>query len=282
MVKHPLDWSIETFFEQSYATLHSGANPYPWQSALFGRLFADDWPPVVTAPTGAGKTSLITIWLLALAAQAKLSRITIPRRLVWVVNRRVVVDQATDEAERLRERLTSSPQCSELREALQPIVLPSTGNDLLAVSTLRGERADNRDWVRDPSRPALIIGTVDMVGSRLLFSGYGDSRKVRAHHAADRAGRTHHRHAGSRFREHLQHRSGDAAQEVENEESRPRHGVFDIVSEQPEEPHVAQQMHPGPVHEHRREDVQILRSRVDDAGQSSAHRERRAGAQGLC
>jgi len=41
----------------------------------------------------------------------------------------------------------------------------------LAVSTLRGQFADNRQWADSPSQPAIIIGTVDMIGSRLLFSG---------------------------------------------------------------------------------------------------------------
>lgn len=54
---------------------------------------------------------------------------------------------------------------------------------MLAVSTLRGEREDNRVWSRDPSRPAIIVGTIDMIGSRLLFSGYGDGRSRRALHA---------------------------------------------------------------------------------------------------
>ena len=31
----------------------------------------------------------------------------------------------------------------------------------------------------DPSRPAIIIGTVDLIGSRLLFSGYRPSYKLR-------------------------------------------------------------------------------------------------------
>src|SRR5262249_46370509 len=35
----------------------------------------------------------------------------------------------------------------------------------------------------DPSRPAVIAGTVDMIGSRLLFSGYGVGFKLKPLHA---------------------------------------------------------------------------------------------------
>lgn len=43
--------------------------------------------------------------------------------------------------------------------------------------------ADNGEWKQNPARAAIIIGTVDMIGSKLLFSGYGDGRYGRAHHA---------------------------------------------------------------------------------------------------
>src|SRR5690606_25039551 len=61
--------------------------------------------------------------------------------------------------------------------------LSATKESPLTISTLRGERADNAEWRRDPSRPAVIIGTVDMIGSRLLFSGYGCGFKTRPLHA---------------------------------------------------------------------------------------------------
>src|SRR5204863_2438654 len=53
----------------------------------------------------------------------------------------------------------------------------------LAISTLRGQFANNREWSADPSRPAVIVGTVDMIGSRLLFSGYGIGFKAKPLHA---------------------------------------------------------------------------------------------------
>src|ERR1035437_2547088 len=87
------------FFRKYFPRLAHRNRPYFWQTALFERLINDDWPGSVALPTGAGKTSILQVWLLALAwsSLAELA-VKIPRRLIWVVNRRVVVDQATDEA----------------------------------------------------------------------------------------------------------------------------------------------------------------------------------------
>lgn len=140
-----------------------GPPPLTWQTRLFSRLCANDVPKTCELPTGMGKTSVIHLWTLALRKQIDEGMPRLPMRLVYVVDRRTVVDQATTAAERIRRNL------------------PEIGleEQWLSVSTLRGQFADNRDWTADPSRPAIIIGTVDMIGSRLLFSGYRSSFKLR-------------------------------------------------------------------------------------------------------
>jgi CRISPR-associated endonuclease/helicase Cas3 len=116
---------------------------------------------------------MIALWLIARANGAPL-----PRRLVYVVDRRAVVDQATEVAEKLRKALEENGSAAALRAGLG---LSDKAN--LAISTLRGQFADNREWQADPAAPAIIIGTVDMIGSRLLFEGYGVSRGMRPFHA---------------------------------------------------------------------------------------------------
>ena len=144
-------------FEEKFETL-TGFLPFEWQTRLYHDYFAKGQiPSALDIPTGLGKTSVMTIWYLALKAGA-----AVPRRLVYVVDRRAVVDQATTEADKIQEKSNDS----ELR-----------------VSTLRGQHVDNREWLADPAAPAIVVGTVDMIGSRLLFSGYGVSRKMRPYHA---------------------------------------------------------------------------------------------------
>ena len=175
------------FFRRHFPQLSgipSGA--YHWQEELFGQFVKGIQPMMhVCLPTGMGKTSVMHAWLLALAWEAVHcpQKRCVATRLVWVVDRRVVVDQATTEAERIVHRIENAPD-DELRKALQNLSVARDLTSGLAVSTLRGEFADNRKWSRDPLRPAIIVGTVDMIGSRLLFSGYGDTRRRRALHAA--------------------------------------------------------------------------------------------------
>jgi len=156
----------EREFKKHFEVL-TGNKPFPWQIELFMRFIADreeSIPCMANLPTGLGKTSVIAVWLLALAKRPK----RMPRRLVYVVNRRTVVDQTTREAENLKTAVENGKL---------------SGIDRLAISTLRGQFADNQEWSADPSRPAVICGTVDMIGSRLLFGGYRIGFKSRPLHA---------------------------------------------------------------------------------------------------
>jgi CRISPR-associated endonuclease/helicase Cas3 len=155
--------------------LLTGYAPFPWQEKLYVEFLKNEIPSSCNLPTGLGKTSVVAIWLIALANGAK-----VPRRLAYVVNRRTVVDQTTAEVERVRSKIIEEAGIADaLRRAcsLEDNVPP------LVISTLRGQLADNREWSADPSRPAVICGTVDMIGSRLLFSGYGIGFKSRPLHA---------------------------------------------------------------------------------------------------
>lgn len=165
---------METFHD-AFERL-TGNPPFPWQAALFDSFMSNDLPETCNLPTGLGKTSIMAIWLIALAHAPR----SIPRRLVYVVNRRTVVDQSTDEAEKLRQNL---PKCPGLVSALRRLCTDPADSPL-AVSTLRGQFADNAEWRDDPSRPAIISGTVDMIGSRLLFSGFRCGFKSKPAHAA--------------------------------------------------------------------------------------------------
>lgn len=142
---------------------------FPWQQRLLSGFLTGALPGSIDTPTGLGKTSVMAIWLVARAFGAEL-----PRRLAYVVDRRAVVDQATDEAERLQKFVEANPGT---KAGL------GVDSKMLPISTLRGQLVDNHDWLEDPSMPAIIVGTVDMIGSRLLFEGYRLSRKMRPYHA---------------------------------------------------------------------------------------------------
>jgi CRISPR-associated endonuclease/helicase Cas3 len=153
--------------------------PYDWQREAHAALRNGAIPAAIQAPTGAGKTALMVCWLAVLAEQAMAGTVTLPRRYMVVINRRALVDSASDLAMRLADAL-EQPDLADIRLALSGL---SSSGAPLNVSTLRGQRADACEWQLDPSMPAIIAATPDMAGSRLLFGGYGLGRSRRATHA---------------------------------------------------------------------------------------------------
>src|SRR5689334_16668230 len=105
-----------TRFAEFYRALHGpGRSPFPWQERLARRVCAGAWPRVIALPTAAGKTGCIDIALFALACQAGTEGRTAPRRVFFVVDRRVIVDQAFALARQIAGRLRA-PDVPILRE----------------------------------------------------------------------------------------------------------------------------------------------------------------------
>lgn len=183
----PTESSREQFFESNYTALREQP-PMKWMGRLFIDLADGRYPRLVDLPTGAGKTDVAAIWVLALAWYGldTDTRSPVPRRLVWVVNRRVLVQQVFKLARQLQDKLPAgrpdSGSLADVREGLAR--LSGDVTDVFRVVQLRGQLIDDREWSVAPSVPQLIIGTVDQIGSRLLFQGYGLGKWSRPMQAA--------------------------------------------------------------------------------------------------
>ena len=129
-----------------------GVSPYPYQQ----RLAQEDWPDVLKIPTGLGKTAAIFLaWLYKRHNNAS----STPRRLVWCLPMRVLVEQTAQLAELWGERLASAGLV-----ARAPKVHVLMGGNVA------------QDWDTRPEDEAILIGTQDQLLSRALNRGYAMSR----------------------------------------------------------------------------------------------------------
>lgn len=165
-----------------------GHEPFPWQTRLASRVLDEGWPGLLDLPTGAGKTAALDVALFALAADPPRH----PRRIALVVDRRTIVDQAALRARALASALARAEAGADghttlarVAAALRRLAGPATRlhEDILDVAVLRGGLPRETDWARTPARPAILLSTVDQVGSRLLFRGYGVSDSMKPVHA---------------------------------------------------------------------------------------------------
>ena len=135
-------------------------------------------------PTASGKTACVDIAVFALANQSsRMARgevITAPRRIFFVVDRRVIVDQAYERAREVAEKLSTEQRTGSsgvVADSLRQIAFGATsgyeGETPLRAYALRGGMYRSEAWARDPLQPTVVASTVDQVGSRLLFRGYG-------------------------------------------------------------------------------------------------------------
>ncbi len=178
------DLTTERFAEY-FQSLH-GRDPYDWQTRLAAQTIEGNWPGAIDLPTGSGKTACIDVAIFALACQASrlVANQTAPRRIFFCVNRRVIVDDAHQRARRIAERLRKAES-----ERDQPAILSDVAGALrqlagttkdsatppLDVLELRGGIYRDNRWARSAVQPTVICTTIDQLGSRLLFRGYGVS-----------------------------------------------------------------------------------------------------------
>ncbi len=138
-----------SFFERA-----TGNAPYTYQARLAA---TDPFPDVLDVPTGLGKTAAVVVaWLWRRTGDHRLS--PLPRRLVYCLPMRTLVTQTAEVA----SRWTGNLSAAGLIEPCRVHVL------------MGGEQPD--DWDLRPEKNAVIVGTQDMLLSRLLNRGYGMSR----------------------------------------------------------------------------------------------------------
>ncbi len=127
--------------------------PFPFQERL-----AQEISPriLLNAPTGVGKTAAAFFaWLWRRRFAADSVRQQTPRRLVYCLPMRVLVEQTRDSIQNWIDKLGLSQQ--------------------IGVHVLMGGE-DGGEWVLYPERDLVLSGTQDMLLSRALNRGYGMSR----------------------------------------------------------------------------------------------------------
>lgn len=152
-------------FEDLFEKIH-GYPPFPWQCEAARRLSAGEPLSAVSVPTASGKTAMIDAAVHAAAHGGA-------RRIVFIIDRRVVVDEAYDRALKIQDALVSDNSLSDFARRLGP----------MQVVRLRGGVHGDDDWVLYPEHLTVILSTVDQVGSRLLHRGYGVSPRMQPMHA---------------------------------------------------------------------------------------------------
>ena len=146
---------IENIYRVAFG---KNTSPDGWQR----RFATDAWPEVLIAPTGSGKTAGVTLGWIAhrMGAPSKT-----PRRLVWCLPMRTLVEQTAEEVRGWVRRLHES------RPADGRFPRPEDVHVLIG-------GVEAAKWLDHVERPAIIIGTQDMLLSRALMRGYASSRAI--------------------------------------------------------------------------------------------------------
>ena len=147
--------TFDEFFK-SATGLEGG--PYPFQTEF--AQAEKNLCQLVYVPTGLGKTAMAILgWMWRrFKAPQEIQKAT-PRRLVYCLPMRVLVEQTTGNAEKWVENLRNAGFLYK---------------DVPVHVLMGGEEAE--DWYLYPEREAILVGTQDMLLSRALNRGYATSR----------------------------------------------------------------------------------------------------------
>ncbi len=141
-------------FDEFFAQVTT-CGPYAYQR----KLAEEEWPDALIVPTGLGKTAGVALaWMYKRLGNDPET----PRRLVWCLPMRTLVEQTAASVSSWLANLTVS--------GLDP-----NGSLPDRPHVLMGGDVDD-DWIRFPERPAILIGTQDILLSRALMRGYGVGR----------------------------------------------------------------------------------------------------------
>ena len=141
--------------------------PIEYQRRLATDRWDDEaWPDLLNVPTGLGKTAAVTLAWLYKRGWRQGGRLEgadpdTPRRLIWCLPMRVLVEQT--------ER--------SIRDWLSRLGIDGdAGTGKVSVHVLVGGAEDVKTWAEQPEEDMILIGTQDMLLSRALMRGYGTSR----------------------------------------------------------------------------------------------------------
>jgi CRISPR-associated endonuclease/helicase Cas3 len=138
-------------FDQWFTVLTRHDSPRTWQEALANEPTCRN--RVIRIPTGLGKTEgVLAAWSFHRVGHAD---DLWPRRLIWSLPMRALVEQTEHVARELASRMPTGQR---------PEVYVAMGGE------------DAAEWYLYPEHPAIIIGTQDMLLSRALNRGYASPR----------------------------------------------------------------------------------------------------------
>ena len=163
-----------------------GHAPAPWQARLAERVAAARrWPGEVVVPTGAGGLACldVAVWCLALETERWGSERELPTR-VWWVGDECAAGASEDSAgtvtwvgELARALADAAPESASpavaVARRLRSLCADADAAPLEVVELGSGAACP---MPSDPARPAVILCSLRMYGSRLLFRGHGAER----------------------------------------------------------------------------------------------------------